>query len=182
MKKTLFALAALLPLTSGAALADTWTVNPAKSTLGFEVKQAEGSVSGHFVSWQADIDFDPAEPEKAKISAQIETGTAETGNAQYDDMLTQPDYFNSSTAGMATFETKSVKEVSEGEYEAEGTLTIKGIEQPVTLDFHLEIDGDTAHATGKATLQRTQYEIGKSVDTSTLADAVTVTLDLTASR
>lgn len=187
MKKTLIALAAALPLLSApvfatSALADTWTVDKDASKLTFHVKQAEGEIAGSFQTWQASIDFDPAAPEKAVIKADIETASAVTGNRQYDDMLAQPDYFDAKTATTATFETTSVISLDEGAYKAEGTLTIKGISQPVILEFTLDIDGDTAHATGTASLSRSAYEMGASIGANTLADAVTVDLDLTASR
>ncbi|MBO0346072.1 YceI family protein [Roseibium limicola] len=182
MMKSLICAVAALPLLAGAAAADTWTVDPATSTLGFQVKQADGQVDGKFESWQASIDFDPEAPQDAVISAKIETGSAITGNAQYDDMLAQPDYFNSATLGSAEFKTTSVSPVDDETFQAEGILTIKGVSQPVTLDFTLKIEGDTAHAVGEASLSRTTYDIGSSVATATLADVVTVTLDLTASR
>ncbi|WP_417668132.1 YceI family protein [Roseibium sp.] len=166
----------------GPALAADWTVDRDKSRLGFSVKQADGEVVGEFGSWSADIDFDPDAPEKAVIKASIETGSVATGNRQFDDMLLQPDYFNISVFPAATFETTQVIPRGEDVYRAEGTLSIKGLTQPVILDFTLKIDGDTAKAEGTATLQRLTYEMGTSVATGTLEDTVTVTLDLTATR
>lgn len=182
MTRFLLAATALLPFLTGTAFADTWSVEQDKSSLGFAVAQAGGQIEGQFKSFEASIDFDPANPEAAVISARIDTASAVTGNAQYDDMLAQPDYFNANTVTSATFETTSVKATGEDSYEAEGLVTIKGIQQPVTLTFTLDIEGDTAHALGEATLSRTAYEMGGSVDTNTLSDAVKVTLDLTATR
>ncbi|WP_417684208.1 YceI family protein [Roseibium sp.] len=164
------------------ALAADWTVDKDKSRLGFTVKQADGEVVGQFDAWSADIDFDPAAPEKAVIKASIETGSVVTGNRQYDDMLQQPDYFSISAFPAATFETTQVIPLGEDAYKAEGTLAIKGVSQPVVLDFTLKIDGDTAKAEGTATVQRLAYGMGTSVATGTLEDTVTVTLDLTATR
>ncbi|MFD1694611.1 YceI family protein [Roseibium aestuarii] len=181
MKTLLLSLAAL-PFLTTAVLADSWTVDPAKSTLGFEVGQADGAVKGQFQAFEADIDFDPANPGAAKISARIDTLSVATGNRQYDDMLAQPDYFNANTLSVATFETSAVTALGDDRYQAEGTVSIKGIAQPVTLVFTLHIEGDTAHAVGTAELSRSAFDMGASVTPPTLSDAVTVSLDLTASR
>ncbi|MDN3719063.1 YceI family protein [Roseibium salinum] len=61
-------------------------------------------------------------------------------------------------------------------------MTIKGISQPVELDFTLDIDGDTATAKGTATVNRLDYKLGSGVGTDTVGDVVTVTLNLTATR
>ncbi|MEP0409135.1 MAG: YceI family protein, partial [Roseibium sp.] len=64
----------------GVALADTWTVDPSRSQLAFEVAQAGSPLKGVFETWTADIEFDPATPETADISAEITTLSAATGN------------------------------------------------------------------------------------------------------
>ena len=53
---------------------------------------------------------------------------------------------------------------------------------PLVLDFTLAINGDTATANGMATLNRLEYGLGSGVGTDTVGDAVTVTLNLTATR
>ncbi len=163
-------------------LADTWTVDAGQSRLGFEVKQGDGTLKGFFDTWTAEIDFDPEAPEAARISAEINAGSASTGNPQFDATLPASEWFDVSTFPVASFETESVTRAEGNSYKADGTLTIKGIAQPVALDFTLDIDGDTAKATGTATVKRTEYELGAGVGTDTVGDAVTVTLDLTANR
>jgi polyisoprenoid-binding protein YceI len=164
------------------AFADTWTVDKDKSSLSFEVAQGEETVTGSFASWDAAIDFDPAEPEQAKIKATIETGSAATGSAQFDGMLPGPDFFDVAGFPQAVFQTDKVTALGGDAYRAEGTLTIRDISQPVTLDFTLIISGDTAVADGTAAVSRTAHQVGASVGTDTLADAVKVKLNLTATR
>lgn len=163
-------------------LADTWTVDQENSQLGFEVQQGSSKLTGLFGSWKASIDFDPAAPETAKISAEINPATATTGNAQFDGTLPNQDWFDVSAFPAATFQSNTVTLVEGNSYRADGTLTIKGMEQPVELDFTLEITGDTAKATGTATVNRLSYGLGAGVGTDTVGDIVSVTLDLTATR
>ena len=176
------ALALATTVFANPAFADTWTVDRDKSSLSFEVIQGEGSVTGSFGAWDAAINFDPASPEQAMIKATIETGSASTGSAQFDGMLPGPDFFDAAGFPQAVFQSDKVTALGGDAYRAEGTLTIRDISQPVTLDFTLNITGDTAVADGTATVSRTAHQVGASVETNSLADAVKVKLDLTATR
>lgn len=167
---------------SAPALAANWTVDPAKSTIGFSVPQGNETITGTFKDWTAEIDFDPQNPEAAVIKAAIKTGSAETGNGQFDAMLPSADWFNAEAMPEATFESSKVTALGGDSYRAEGTVTIKGVSQPATLDFKLEIAGNTAHATGTASVNRLAHEVGAVVGTSQIADTVAVTIDLTATE
>jgi len=183
LKNSLFALVFLIASGSaGATLADTWTVAPEQSSLGFEVKQGEAMLKGQFTDWNAEIDFDPQAPENAKISATINPASASTGNAQFDGTLPGADWFDASAFPDAAFTAEGATLVEGNSYRTQGTLTIKGISHPATLDFVLEIEGDTATAKGTATVDRLAYQLGAGVGADTVGDAVTVTLDLTARR
>ncbi|MEH0071472.1 YceI family protein [Pannonibacter sp. Pt2-lr] len=84
MRKTFAAAAAAasLILATSAASAAEWTVDPAKSSIGFTVEQGGAPVSGSFGTWTAQIDFDPENVSAAKIEATIATGSAQMANAQ----------------------------------------------------------------------------------------------------
>lgn len=174
--------AAPLLLMPAAAVASAWTVDPDTSRLGFEVAQGENLVSGQFTDWTAAIEFDPDAPEAAEISATIQTATTATGIGQLDGMLPGDQWFAAGQFPVAEFTSTDVRLVDGTTYAADGTVTIRGISQPVTLTFTLEIDGDTAQAKGTATLDRTVFGVGEGVGLDQVAAAVTVTFDLTANR
>ncbi|WP_269582407.1 YceI family protein [Roseibium sp. Sym1] len=183
LKQRFAALTLLLTAVSAApAYADTWTVDADQSRLGFEVKQGDSILKGVFGTWTADIEFDPDAPGSAAISATVNPASASTGNPQFDGTLTSKDWFDVSAFPDAVFEADGATLVEGSSYRTKGTLSIKGLSHPVDLDFTLEIDGDTATAKGTATLSRLDYKLGTGVGTDTVGDAVTVTLDLTATR
>ena len=169
-------------MTTLPASAATWTVVRDNSTLDFEVMQGDSALTGFFGSWNADIDFDPQSPETARITAKINPESASTGTPQFDGTLPGSDWFDAEGFPTATFASENVTLVEGNSYRAQGTLTIKGISQPVDLDFTLEVDGDTATAKGTAKLKRFDYQLGAGVGPDTVGDIVTVTLDLTATR
>jgi len=169
-------------LSLNAASASEWTVDHAASSLGFEVAQGTGSVSGTFSDWSASIDFDPDAPETAVITARITLSSATTGNGQIDGTLPTEQFFNAAEFPAAEFTAENVSVLDDGTYAADGTLALKGVRQPVTVQFSLDISGDTATAQGTATLDRTAYAVGAGVGPDQVATDVTVTIDLTATR
>lgn len=176
------ALAATLALSTLPGHAGTWTVDKNNSSLGFSVLQAGNTLTGVFATWDAEIDFDPSAPENAVITARVSPASASTGNGQFDGVLLTADWFDTSAFPEAEFTSDSVSFLEGNRYRATGTLTIRGARQPVTLDFTLDIKGDKAHAKGSVNLARTTYSLGTSVNQETVGDAVTVTLDLNATR
>lgn len=58
------------------------------------------------------------------------------------------------------FEVKDFKAKGGNTFDAEGTLTIKGISKPVTLPLTIEIDGTTLHAKGHLPLIRSTFNVG----------------------
>lgn len=182
MRKFLQLTAIAVALTATPALASDWTVDPAKSTLGFAVDQGGQPVEATFKTWTAAIRFDPANPADAKIEATIETGGIATANPQFVEMIPGADWLAAASFPTATFTSGAVTSKGGNAYQMEGTLTLRGQSQPVTLDFTLDITGDSARAVGTATAKRSAFGVGASFPPATVGDDVTIKLDLTASR
>ncbi|MGB7432889.1 MAG: YceI family protein, partial [Ahrensia sp.] len=74
--------------------------------------------------------------------------------------------------------------VGETDYEANGVLTIKGVEQPVVLPFSLVIEGDTATMSGQLVIDRMNFTVGAGSyeNADTVGLAVTINVDLVAQR
>jgi polyisoprenoid-binding protein YceI len=175
----LFTLAGL-----AAAPAATWTVDPAKSKLGFSGSQTGQPFSGVFKNFSATIDFDPAKPETGHVLVTVETGSAATGDPQKDEALPGSDWFDASQFPKAVFEASGFKALGGDKFEADGTLTIRDMKKPVALPFTLTLSGDMAHAVGHAELVRTAFGVGQGEwsDAENVALEVGVDVDLTATK
>ena len=184
MIRTIPLAAAVLLAGAGAAGAATWTVDPAKSTLGFTGDQTGTPFTGRFKAWTAAIDFDPAHPEAGRVAVKVDVASAATGDPQKDEALPTPDWFDASSFTTASFDAAGFASKGGDAYETTGKLTIRGITKDVTLPFTLNIDGDTAHAEGKANLVRTTWGVGQGSWASDqyVGFGVDVTVDLTAKR
>lgn len=161
------ALAAMLianPLVASSVFATQWEVASEKSTITFSGTHAGRAFDGTFKSWTADITFDPNALDQAKADVRIDLASAETGDVTYDKTLPTADWFNIKAVAEGRFVTSSIKAVADDAYQAVGTLTIRGFDVPVTLDFTFAQDGDTAKLVGTTKLKRMDYEIGKGSD------------------
>ena len=168
---------------SGSLEADAsrWAVDPEVSTIRFSGIQSGSPYEGLFAQWTAEIAFDPDQLDASRARVEIDMTSATTGDMMFDGTLPDPDWFDSAAHPGAVFEADRFSESEQG-YAAEGTLTIKGIANPVTLPFALTIDGDTAKATGTITIDRLDWQIGATTDTASVASEVKLAIDLTATR
>lgn len=176
----------LLMILATPALAFTeWEAVPDAHAITWSGTQGANALSGGCTDFNADIVFDPADLSTASVVVRIDTATCRTGDAQKDAYLPQDVWFDVAGFPRATFEARHFKHLSGDKYLANGTLSLKGITQPVSLPFTLTITGDTAHVVGTTTLQRLAFGIGEGPQLSAPTVAgpdVTVKIDLKATR
>jgi polyisoprenoid-binding protein YceI len=175
---------ALTALLTAPAHAAHWTVDTAKSKLGFNVMWSNEPFAGTFRSWKADIDFDPGAPQLAHVTVAVDLASEASDEADFDDGLKGAQGFQISQFPVARFVTTAFAHEIGMEYIATGNLTLKGITRQVILPFSLTINGTTAHMKGTAHVMRTDFGVGLGTwaAPSPVAHDVTVTIDLTATR
>ncbi|MFC7047665.1 YceI family protein [Emcibacter nanhaiensis] len=159
----IFALLGLLLLFPQAGLSADWAVDPAKSRLGFSSIQTGQPFEGVFKNWSAKISLDPDDLSAASIRVEIDMASVDTSDMQRDSVLPEVEWFDVAHFPKAVFESKNVRLIEGNKYEAEGTLTIRGIGKKVLLPFTLEIDGAVAQAAGGLTLVRTDFGVGQNM-------------------
>ena len=156
------------------AAAAEWIVNAGESRIAFSGTHTGRAFSGSFRNWIAAIIFDPDDLVASRAFVRVDLSSATTGDATYDKTLPTADWLDTARSATANFETMSFRSVAPGRYEADGTLEMRGAKLPVTLVFNLRIDGDTAWVSGRASLKRLDFGIGKKSD----ADGAWVSLDI----
>ncbi|AWD23253.1 cytochrome b/b6 domain-containing protein [Fuscovulum blasticum] len=163
------------------APAGNWTVE--SGSLTFAVKQMGSAVSGTLPAWTADITYDDATG-SGRVSVGIDTRQMTLGAVT--DQAKGADFFDVAQHPTATF-TADIARTADGQTEnghtATGTLTLRGVEHPVTLPFTLTLDGDTATMSGETTLDRRDFGMGAGYkDESQVGFSVTVSVKLTARK
>ena len=166
------------------ATADTWTVRPAASTLGFHTSWSQGPVDGHFGKWNARILFGPDALDTSSVAVTIDMATVKTGVPDTEGALPEADWFAVAAHPIAIFSATKFRHLAGNHYEALGKLELRGVSRPLKLPFTLTIAGDVATMTGTATIDRTMFGVGQGewAATTDLPAAVTVTVAIKADR
>lgn len=151
-------------------------VVPAQSELGFTFKQMGVPVKGQFKRWQAQVAFDPAKPEAAKIQITVAMNSVAFGAPEAEAEVVKPDWFDVSKHPTATFESRSVMALAGNRFQVNGVLTIKGQPQPAVVPVTLTQQGGNGTASGTLAIKRLDYKIGGGewADPSLVANEVQV--------
>ena len=182
MMKALPAVSALVvaAILASPALAQQKIV-PAQSEIAFTSKQMGVPVDGKFKKFDAQVAFDPKQPQAAKIAFTIDLGSATLGSAETEAELARPDWFNTKMFPQATFESSAVKASAPGKFDVAGKLVIKGATQDVTVPVALTQAGANTTASGAFVIKRLDFKIGDGEwkDTSMVANDVQIKFKLT---
>jgi polyisoprenoid-binding protein YceI len=136
IRRTFFAflaVSATLIAALPAAAAD-WKLDTSHSSVGFSIKHmAVSKVKGSFTEFDGTVTGDAADPSTFAVEAVIQAASIDTGNADRDNHLRNPDFFDVEQFPTITFKSTGVKmDGSEGQLM--GDLTMHGVTKPVTLD------------------------------------------------
>ena len=175
-------LAVLTALLAGSALparADQKLL-AAQSEIAFTSKQMGVPVDGKFRKFDAQLAFDPKQPEAAKIGFTIDLASVSLGTAETEAELAKPDWFNTKSFPQASFQSTAVKALGGGKFEVSGKLAIKSIGRDVVVPVTLLQAGANTTASGVFAIKRLDFKIGDGdwKDTSMVADAVQVKFKL----
>ena len=168
-----YSVLALLLLAAPAFTADN--VQAPGSALTFAGKYQGEVFTGKFPGFATRFSFDPAQLATAKLEVSIPLATATTGNDDYDDNLRGGDFFASAKFPQARYTATRFRALGGNRYAADGTLSLRGVDKPVTLEFTWT-PGAQPVLNGKATVKRLDFGVGGGdwADTSTIPNEVAI--------
>lgn len=172
-------LAAALALSFGAHAGD-WQADPAASSLKFSGSAEGESFVGAFKTFTPAIAFDPADLASARFEVDISLASADSGSAERDETLRGGDFFSVARFPNATYTASAFRDLGGGRFAADGTLSLRGVEKPVTLEFTWSQEGATATLDGTASVNRIDFNVGGDdwADASTIVHEIGVTTHL----
>jgi cytochrome b561/polyisoprenoid-binding protein YceI len=147
-----------------ATQARTWTVDAARSTLGFKGTYQKDGFEGRFKRFDATIDYDEANLTGSKFDVSVDLASADTANDERDESLKGDDFFAVKKFPKAHFVTESFAKAADGGVEAKGMLTIRDQSKPVTLKVRFAESGNTATLDVDTTLKRADFGLGNGGD------------------
>jgi polyisoprenoid-binding protein YceI len=180
-------LLAALILSAGTATAPgstSYTVDMAKSSLGFTANQSGGDVDGRFEKFDARIVFADADLDGSSFKVEVDTASVNTQDDERDTALRGEDLFDVRKYPKARFVSTGFTRKSPGNYEAQGKLTIRDVTRDIRLPFTFTVaqeGGQTvAWLKGVVMLKRLDFGVGQGdwKDTSWVANEVKVKFSL----
>lgn len=167
-----------LALAATPAIAADYVQAPG-STLVFAGKYQGEIFTGRFPGFASTLSFDPAQLSTSKLDVLIPLASATTANADYDEQMRGDAFFASAKFPQARYSATKFRSLGGGQYAAEGTLSLHGIEKPVTLTFTWT-PGAQPLLVGKATVRRLDFGIGVGdwADTDLLPNDIAVSTRL----
>lgn len=112
----------------------SWNVDKAHSSISFKIRHMMfAKVRGAFEQWDATLSFDPEHPAQLQTQATIQIDSITTSNADRDNHLKSPDFFDAANFPTMTFTSTHV-EANGDALKLHGDLTIRGNTQKVALD------------------------------------------------
>lgn len=125
------------------ARADVYTFDPGYTNVTFSWNHLGLSrQSGRILQYGGVLEFDPMEPEQAKVDVALKVASLSTGVAQLDRDLRSSDFFDAARHPEIAFRSTSIRTTGEKTGEVEGDLTIMGETRPVVLQVRWNYTGE----------------------------------------
>ena len=164
----------------------TWTIDPAHSTVDFQVRHlAVSTVRGSITGIKGAVLLDEKDFDKSSVTATMDATTVNTSNDRRNTHLKGPDFFDVEKNPTLTF--KSTKIITaNGKHQIIGDLTLAGVTKSVTLD----VDGPAPPQKGQrggmvsgfsasGMLKRADFNFGQKTPASAaISDEVKFTIDV----
>ena len=184
MKATRPLLAAGALLIAAAALAAPLKTDPAKSSVTATFKQMNVPLDAQFKRFSAQVDYDPAKPEAAKATVEIDTASLDVGDPTENAEVGKKEWFNVRQYPKASFVSTAIKPAGAGKLNVSGKLTIKGKTTDVAFPLTVKSEGSRHTFEGALPIKRLTYNIGEGEwkDTSIVADDVVIKFRVSATQ
>lgn len=153
-----------------------------KSRLGFGYRQMGVSMKGQFPRFTRQLSFDPAKPQAAKASLDIDLRAVDAGGPEANGELQGKDWFNTKAYPTARFVSSSLRSLGNNRFELVGKLSIKGRTQDVLLPLSFKPDGKSGVFDGSLVIKRADFAIGEGpwADFGTVSNEIQVEFHLVA--
>lgn len=177
MLKTLLTLALSCLIGTGAAAQQVWTVDHDQSALRFSVDIGGTIAEGGFDAWSTEIAYDPLNPASGQVTVAVDV-TSVTIDDTRARAIVDAVWLGVEAHPIAVFAARGFELSGETDLRVPGTLSLKGIDAPLTLTGTLVSADCTAEVAMTGSIDRALHDIG--VGQSAVAPVVTLTTNLVA--
>ena len=159
-------LACLAMLLSAAALqparADDWKMDPSASKLEYTITFEKTPAPGIFKEFDTKLHLDAKKPAGSRLDVTINIASVDMSSADINKEIAGPVWFDFALHPKAEFHSTDIvrSPIGPQSFIAHGTLTLKGVPQPVDVLFSWNATSDSAIMEGGFTVKRGPFNIG----------------------
>jgi polyisoprenoid-binding protein YceI len=122
----------LLPAVSRA---ETWTIDPDHSSIGFKVRHMMVSnVKGNFGAFSGVAEINDKDINTSTVNVTIDTSSINTGVVKRDNHLRSPEFLDTARYPNMTFKSRKIEKAGPDRLKVYGDLSIHGVTKLVVLD------------------------------------------------
>ena len=171
----------------------TWNFDLAHSALRFSVRHMMFSkVHGSFGSWRGELRYDSEALAASGVSVEVDIESIDTGNADRDNHLRSPDFFDAAQFPTMRFASERLEERGDDGFVLHGALTLRGVTLPLALEARKEGEGRDPwglqrvafSAKGKLSRKAFGLQWNQALETGgvLVGDEIEIALDVQATR
>ena len=174
-----------------AATPQVYKVDPDHSSVGFTIRHFVSTIPGRFKEFEGTIKYDRQNPAASGVEFTIQAASIDTDNADRNNHLKSPDFFDVQKYPTLTFTSTGVQAKDPNTLSVAGNLTIHGVTKPVTIPVSVlgtvkTPKGDKAGFETSFTIDRKQFGVqwNRALDTggTILGDDVKITISVEANQ
>src|SRR5437879_4977049 len=154
------ALCGLLAFAPRPAQGADWKMDSAGSKLEFVATFEKAAAPGEFKEFDARLRFDPDKPAGSRLEVTVKVTSADMNIADVNKEIRGKDWFDYAGFPQAEFRSTDLRRAQGNRYVARGTLSLKGVKQPVEVPFTWTGSADGATMEGELQLSRGAFGIG----------------------
>ena len=149
--------------------AGEWRLDPGHTSVIWRIQHLGLSwYTARFDRAEARLDFDPANPASAQLTAIVEVASVSTGDPAFDETLRGGSWFDVERHPEIVFVSERIEVTSDTTGRIYGTLTLNGVSEPAVLEtvfyggLFNPLEGRQAIGFGAdLIIDRTQFDIGR---------------------
>lgn len=121
-----------------------WVLDPAQTQVGFAAQHLMvATVHGSFRRFDAEVELDPAQPERSYVTARIDAASLDTGNEERDRHLRSAEFLDVEQYPYIQFTSTQVAQVGPDSFWLRGELSVHGVTREVTLRGRFDASVET---------------------------------------
>jgi polyisoprenoid-binding protein YceI len=164
--------------------AGAWQLDPSHSSVIWRVRHTGLTwYTGRFDEISARLDFDPARPDAAQLTAIIAADSISTGDAAFDTVLSES-WLHADRHPQLVFRSQRIERIDDTHGRAHGELSLNGRTHPAALDiefhgggYNMLVGTDVIGFAADLTIDRGLYGVG-NLPASIVGDEIRVHIEV----